>query len=118
MALGEAAGEAAVLAIEREVPPRDVETDALQDRLLARGAVLIHFTDIQPGHPAYAAATWLALHGVIEAWDFQPDAPATAEEAQRWALAVGQGPDGFREGMTRAQLAAALHAGRAVATPR
>jgi hypothetical protein len=118
MALGEAAGEAAVLALEAGTGPRGIDPGALQDRLLAHGAVLIHFTDIAPGHTAYTAASWLALHGVIETWEFQPDAPATAADAERWALAVGHGFDAFTEGLTRAQLALALHAGRAAAAAK
>lgn len=118
MALGEAAGEAAALALESGTAPRDIAVDRLQDRLMNHGAVLIHFTDLDPGHPACTAASWLALHGVIETWEFRPEAPATAAEAGRWALAVGHGFDTFREGMTRAQLAGALHAGRSAAAAK
>lgn len=45
MALGEAAGAAAALAIRAETCLRRVDVSALQDELLARGAVLIYLPD-------------------------------------------------------------------------
>jgi hypothetical protein len=50
MAMGQAAGTAAVLALRRGVPPRDVDRAALRDRLAADGALL------EPVAPAPAAA--------------------------------------------------------------
>jgi hypothetical protein len=40
MAMGQAAGTAAALAVERATAPRSLSTDALRDRLLADGALL------------------------------------------------------------------------------
>jgi len=40
MAMGQAAGTAAALAVERNIAPRDVPIQALQDRLRASGAIL------------------------------------------------------------------------------
>ncbi len=40
MSMGEAAGEAAAMALEKGILPKDVSTDALRERLLAHGVVL------------------------------------------------------------------------------
>ncbi len=40
MSMGEAAGEAAAMALEQNILPRDVNTDTLRARLLSQGAVL------------------------------------------------------------------------------
>jgi hypothetical protein len=86
MALGEAAGTAAALAIEHGVPPRRVPLAALQRRLLSAGAVLIHFSDLKPGDPHFEAVEFLALRGFLgaDAWKARPGEPATEEDARNW----------------------------------
>ena len=89
MALGQAAGAAAALALERNVPPRRVDVAELQRRLVRAGAVLIYYRDVPPGHPAFAAVQWAGLRGLIPEWEACPDAPITAEQAQAWLRAAG-----------------------------
>jgi len=86
MALGEAAGEAAALAVEAGAAPRAVPVAALQDRLLRRGAVLLYFRDLAPGSPHFEAAQRLALRGWLgpDAWDARADAKPTEDEARDW----------------------------------
>jgi hypothetical protein len=103
MALGEAAGEAAALAIERGVPPRKVPVPALQRRLLARGAVLLHFADARPGDPHFEALQSLGLRGILGTadWHARLADPATEDDARRWSdLAHVTRPDAFRAGRT------------------
>ena len=107
MALGEAAGVAAALALRDDVAPRSVDIRALQERLIARGAVLVHLRDCAPGDAAWPAAQRLALRGLIPEWELRPDEPLDAETAQRWAHALGTAVPG--SGTTRgAFLAGAL----------
>ena len=113
MALGEAAGLAAHLAIARNESPADLPAAALQEALLAQGAVLIYFDDVVPDHPLHPAVQWLGLHGVLPEWSFRPDEPVSATDAERWALATGVHPsETLAEGLTRGDLARALHAAR------
>ncbi|AMV40302.1 FAD dependent oxidoreductase [Planctomyces sp. SH-PL62] len=86
MALGEAAGEAAALAVESGVAPRKVPADALQDRLLRHGAVLMFFRDAKPGDPHFEAVQRLALLGYLgaDAWLARPDQKPTEVEARDW----------------------------------
>ena len=103
MALGEAAGEAAALAIERGLTPRRVPLPELQRRLLSRDAVLIYFRDMKPGDPNYQAVQFLALRGFLgaESWDARPGAPATEADAAHWSLWSGAKiPASFQPGQT------------------
>ena len=57
MALGEAAGQAAALALERGERIRDVPRGAMQRELLAQGQVITYFDDVAPaGFPGFEAA--------------------------------------------------------------
>ncbi|MDG3002332.1 FAD-dependent oxidoreductase [Paludisphaera mucosa] len=101
MALGEAAGEAAALAIEADLAPRRVAVAALQERLVKHGAVLMYFRDMKPGDAHFEAVQLMALRGCLEpdAWLARPDDPVTEAEARRWiekSGAAGVSPDEAR----------------------
>jgi len=89
MALGEAAGTAASLALSAKVSPREVDIISLQRRLLGQGAVLFYFRDVAPGHPHYEALQMLGLRGLLPEWEAQPDKPVTSAVAEKWSGAVG-----------------------------
>lgn len=92
MALGEAAGEAAALAVERDVPARLVPTETLQDRLLDHGAQLVHIRDLPPEHPCWRIAQLIALRGGLPEWEAKPDAALEVDEGERWARLLGADP--------------------------
>jgi hypothetical protein len=92
MALGEAAGLAASLAVERSTPVRSVSLTELQTELLQMEAVLFYFKDLAPGHPAYAAFQMLGLRGLFPEWEARPDEPVTAEEMYRLCAKAGLEP--------------------------
>ncbi len=110
MAMGQAAGTAAHLALAAGVAPRRLDPLPLQLQLLDDGAVLVYFRDAAPGDPGYAALQLLALRGAIDGWEARLDQPATADEAQAWSESLGAGlPDGFTAGQTtRGELLARL----------
>lgn len=68
MALGQAAGAAAAIAIDSGAPVQSVSIDALQRRLLDEGATLIYFDDMRPGDEGFAEAQRLGLAGKIPGW--------------------------------------------------
>lgn len=74
MALGQAAGTAASLAIDTEKTVQDVDVRELQERLLAQKATLVYFRDMTPDDPMFAEAQRLALSGKKTGWtaDMQP----------------------------------------------
>lgn len=69
MALGQAAGTAAALAIDSNRPVQEIDISKLQDRLIANGATLVYFRDLTPDSPRFAEAQKLALSGKLTTWD-------------------------------------------------
>jgi len=112
MALGEAAGVAAALALETQRPLRKVETARLQATLLRHGGVLVYFRDLAPGHPGYAAAQTLALRGVMADWTARPSEPATASDVALWREVLQVPPEAPQpvSGATRGDVFRALSA--------
>ena len=105
MALGEAAGSAAALALERGVRVRDVPRGALQRALLARGQVITYFEDIAPdGFVGFdeqspelsAAAQFWGARGFFGQFAARPDDPLTQGEAQRWGWLTRRAVDPWR----------------------
>ncbi len=103
MALGEAAGEAASLAIHQRKPPRAIDVAALQRRLLRHKAVLIHFDDARPGDPHYEALQFFALRSLLhtDPWKARLGDFVSQSDAARWFASTGvQPPAGYRPGST------------------
>lgn len=71
MALGQAAGAAAAIAIDRATTVQKVPIKLLQQRLLDENATLIYFKDIRPGDPGFAEAQRLGLQGKIAGWSVE-----------------------------------------------
>lgn len=71
MALGQAAGAAAAIAIDRATTVQKVPVKLLQQRLLDENATLIYFKDIRPGDPGFAEAQRLGLQGKIAGWSIE-----------------------------------------------
>lgn len=71
MALGQAAGAAAAIAIDRATTVQKVPIKLLQQRLLDENATLIYFKDIRPGDPGFAEAQRLGLQGKIAGWSIE-----------------------------------------------
>ena len=86
MAMGEAAGLAAALAIESDRPVREVDIVELQKRLIRHGAVLIYFRDVAPGDPHYDALQFFALRGFFsqKSWNARLNEPVTERVANKW----------------------------------
>jgi hypothetical protein len=105
MALGEAAGTAAALALRSGVRVRDVPRGALQRTLLRHGQVIAFFQDVPParfpGHEEQppdlsAAIQFWAARGFFATYQAQPDAPLAAGEASRWVWLVERCYDPWR----------------------
>lgn len=68
MALGQAAGAAAAIAIDDDVAVQEVSIDKLQHRLLAEKATLIYYKDITPDSPDFVKYQHLGLQGKVKGW--------------------------------------------------
>lgn len=90
MALGEAAGTAAALAVNESKNVRDVPIDQLQEKLLQHGATLIYYRDLKTDDPDFALVQRLALRGFFPDWDAEPDKVLDENTAKRWSFLSGK----------------------------
>ena len=84
MALGQAAGTAAHLAIASNSELRRLDTSRLQRLLLGQGAVLTFFKDIDRNHSAYAALQYFGTKGFFPDYWARADHPLERATAARW----------------------------------
>lgn len=68
MALGQAAGTAASLAIDSRRSVQNIDIQELQTRLIAQKATLVYFRDITPDDPCFPEAQRMALSGEKTGW--------------------------------------------------
>ncbi len=71
MSLGGAAGHAADLALDANIPVQQVDVEALQKRIWSHGGATIHINDVPPSHSDFTAVQWWGglggFHGVEKA---------------------------------------------------
>lgn len=72
VALGEAAGIAAHVAIQRGVPVRRVPLGELQQLLVSRGGVITYYGDLKFDSPSFAAFQWLGARGLNPGYEATP----------------------------------------------
>jgi hypothetical protein len=84
MALGQAAGVAAHLAIAGRERLRDVRPERIQRLLLEQDQVLTFFSDLDKKHPAHKATQFLGTKGFFREYESRPDASVTREQAHEW----------------------------------
>lgn len=100
MALGQAAGVAADLALRHGRSVHDLPMDVLQRRLLKQGAVLLFFEDMSPGESGWIGLQLSAMKGASfsESWKAWPDEAAdrlfTEEMARLWGCSTQDFPSG------------------------
>lgn len=71
MALGQAAGAAAALAIDNQVKVQDVDVTKLQNRLIDEGATLFYYRDMSPTDPDFKKAQLAGLRGEVNRWNYK-----------------------------------------------
>jgi hypothetical protein len=102
MAMGQAAGTAAHLAIEGNVQPRNIAVGRLQQLLLEDGQVLTYYHDIDPAHPAFKATQFFGTKGLFDDYLLDPDKSVTQGQAERWVkLALGGSPAANEDAVAR-----------------
>jgi hypothetical protein len=94
MALGEASGVAAHLAIRNATGVADVPVPRLQQQLLAHSGVITYIEDLHFGDPDFAAMQWLSARGFNNGYLIKPDSEVTRADAaaamQRVMQAMGK----------------------------
>ena len=89
MALGEAAGIAASLMIDRGERNIDVPVELVQDKLVSAKATLIYYRDIKPEDADFQMVQFFGLRGYLPEWEARLDAPADKETLREWEYLSG-----------------------------
>lgn len=90
MALGEAAGIAASLAIDNSQNVRDIPTHILQEKLLNNGATLIYFEDLKTTDADFSMVQQLALKGFFPDWEARLDEIIDDNTVDLWRKLSGK----------------------------
>ena len=90
MALGEAAGIAATLAIDNSQNVRNIDIDKLQNNLLKYGTTLIYFRDLTNNDPDFPLIQKLALRGYFPDWDSEIDEIIDENTVKLWCKLSGK----------------------------
>jgi len=88
MAMGQAAGVAAHLALQSGVSLRDVDIDRMQRILLDQGQVLTYFSDVDAQDPAWKALQYFGTRGFFRDYSAQSHEPVSRATAADWLAAA------------------------------
>lgn len=75
MSLGGAAGYAANLSLDQNLPVQEVDVGALQALIWLRGGATIHVSDVLPSHPDFVAVQWWGSLGGFHGIEPAPKRP-------------------------------------------
>ncbi|MBZ4192278.1 FAD-dependent oxidoreductase [Niabella beijingensis] len=104
MALGQAAGVAAAVAIDHKKTVQDIDRQVLQDRLIDQRAVLICFKDAGPSNPDFKALQYLGLRGFVTDWNARLKDVATTAAIKNWEEKSGLELADWANGKTRGEV--------------
>jgi hypothetical protein len=89
MALGQAAGVAASLAIDHQTKVRNIATAELQNKLLGQKATLIYYRDVATTDPDFEVIQKMGLLGYLPGWEAQLDKPIDQKTILAWQKRSG-----------------------------
>ena len=89
MALGQAAGVTASLAIDHEVTVRDVNIAKLQEILINQKVTLIYYRDLQPEDADFALVQYMGLRGYLPGWTADLQGTVNEETLRQWSTLCG-----------------------------
>lgn len=84
MALGQAAGVAASIAIDNSSSIRNMAIEKLQDVLISQKCTLVYYRDINPEDQDFKLVQTLGLKGYLPEWDVKLEEAANRETIKRW----------------------------------
>jgi hypothetical protein len=90
MALGQAAGVAAALAIDDQRKIKNIDQQKLQQILIGQKATLIYFTDVKPEDEHFEMVQQLGLRGYFASWEAKLNDVATEETVIQWEKLSGK----------------------------
>lgn len=89
MALGQAAGIAASLSIDRNTKVRNISTSDLQRELLEQNATLIYYRDVATSDADFKIVQQMGLLGYLPGWDAELDKPVDQHTLAAWQKLSG-----------------------------
>lgn len=89
MALGQAAGIAAALAIEQNKSVKELDIEDIQAELLKEKTTLMYFKDITVDSPDFEMVQYMGLRGYITDWVADLDGPMDRDTAKSWSTMSG-----------------------------
>lgn len=106
MALGQAAGVAASLAIDKETSLKNVPIGDIQDILIKGKATLIYYKDVKLDSPHFPMVQYMGMRGYLPEWEAKLSSPIDKETAEKWSELSGIT---IKEGKKRADVLHALY---------
>jgi hypothetical protein len=90
MALGQAAGVAAALAIDQQMKVRNVNVLDMQKLLLDQNATLMYFKDVTPVDKNFKMVQHMGLQGYLPDWEARLNDPADQKTFEAWQKRSGK----------------------------
>jgi hypothetical protein len=84
MAMGEAAGIAASLAIDTDCKIKNVKINTLQDKLIKQKATLIYYHDVYVDNPDFEMVQYMGLRGYLPDWKVNLDGAVDDDTIVLW----------------------------------
>jgi len=84
MALGQAAGAAASIAIDSRCSVKNINIEKLQDILISQKCTLIYYQDVKPEDQDFKLVQRLGIKGYLPEWDAKLDEVANHETIRCW----------------------------------
>ena len=84
MALGEAAGIASALAIDKQLKMRNVPIDELQEQLINQKATLLYYKDVEYTNPEFKMVQKLGVKGYLPECEARLQDPIDKETLSEW----------------------------------
>lgn len=89
MALGQAAGTAAAIAIDESKGINELDVEKLQQKLVEGGATLMYFRDIKTGDEQFPMVEYMGLRGYLPEWEANLNGEMNGETASAWSYLSG-----------------------------
>lgn len=89
MALGQAAGIASSIAIDKALKMKNIPIVALQNELLKQHASLIYYQDLDPKQSDFLWVQYMGVRGYIPEWKVALTSPVKASDLKSWSQLSG-----------------------------
>ena len=90
MAMGQAAGVASSIAIDRKEKVQDVNILELQRKLIQQGMTLIYYKDVDPNDADFPLSQFMGLKGYLPEWNADLSKKIDEKTLNRWKELSGE----------------------------